>query len=125
MELEDINRREFLKGASLLGLGIMFSTITFGDNMGYFKMKQPAHFILWGDTKIEEKFIICQTSHEKSFEHFIERNWKKDKSIFVYQVMNSPLNGKVMVRSAVLDIPPKLIKDTMCYDRRFVPVNKV
>jgi len=114
-----MNRREFMKLSALFGAGMVLSSFTFGDNMGYFKMKQPAQFAYWGDTKIEEKFIICQTSLSNSFEDFVERNWSKDKSIFIYDVQTEKMNGKVYIRGTVLDIPHKLVKDTMYFDRKF------
>lgn len=114
-----MDRREFMKLSALFGAGLALSQFSFGDNMGYFKMKQPAHLIYWGDAKVEEKFIICQTSFSKSFEDFIERNWSKDKSIFVYDVMSEQMNGNVYVRGTVLNIPHRLIKEQMCFDRKF------
>jgi hypothetical protein len=114
-----MDRREFMKLSALFGVGMVLSSFTFGDNMGYFKMKLPAQMVIWGDEKLEEKFIICQTSNSHSFEDFIERNWSKDKSIFIYDVQTEKMNGKVYVRGAVLDIPHKLVKDTMHFDRKF------
>ena len=119
-----MDRREFMKLSALFGAGMVLSSFSFGDDMGYFKMKQPAHFIYWGDKKLEEKFIICQTSLSISFEDFIERNWSKDKSIFIYDVQTEKMNGKVYVRGAVLNIPHKLVKDTMYFDRTFVSLNR-
>jgi hypothetical protein len=114
-----MDRREFMKLSALFGAGAVLTGFNFGDNMGYFKMKKPAHFIYWGETKIEEKFIMCSTSFSNSFEDFIEQNWSKDKSIFIYDVQNEKMNGKVYVRSVLLDIPHKLVKDTMYFDRKF------
>jgi len=114
-----MDRREFMKLSALFGAGVVLSQFSFGDNIGYFKMKQPAHFIYWGDTKIEEKFIMCNTHNSNSFENFIERNWSKDKSIFIYDVADERINGMIYVRGAVLDIPHKLVKDTMYFDRKF------
>jgi hypothetical protein len=119
-----MDRREFMKLSALFGAGMVLSSFTFSDDMGYFKMKLPAYFIYWGDKKLEEKFIICQTSFSNSFEDFIERNWSKDKSIFIYDVHTEKMNGGVYVRGTVLDIPHKLVKDTMYFDRKFVSLNK-
>jgi hypothetical protein len=114
-----MDRREFMKLSALFGAGMVLSSFAFGDNMGYFKMKLPVQQIIWGDVKLEEKSIMCSTSFSNSFEDFIERNWSKDKSIFIYDVQNEKMNGKVYVRGAVLNIPHKLVKDTMYFDRTF------
>jgi hypothetical protein len=114
-----MDRREFMKLSALFGAGMVLSSFTFGDNMGYFKMNLPAQMVIWGDKKLEEKLIICQTSNSHSFEDFIERNWSNDKSIFIYDVQTEKMNGKVYVRGAVLDIPHKLVKDTMYFDTKF------
>ena len=114
-----MDRREFMKLSALFGAGMVLSSFVFGDNMGYFKMRMPAQFVIYGDKKLEEKFIICQTSNSHSFEDFIERNWSKDKSIFIYDILPEQMNGKVYVRGAVVNIPHKLVKDTMCFDRKF------
>ena len=113
-----MDRREFMKLSALFGAGMVLSSFVFGDNMGYFKLRMPAQLVIYGDKKLEDKLIMCQTSISNSFENFIERNWSKHKSIFVYDVLPEK-NGKVYVRGAVLDIPHKLVKDTMCFDRKF------
>jgi hypothetical protein len=114
-----MDRREFMKLSALFGAGMVLSSFAFGDNMGYFKMRMPAQMVICGDKKLEKKLIICQTSNSHSFEDFIKRNWSKDKSIFIYEVLPEQMNGKVYVRGAVLDIPHKLVKDTMHFDRKF------
>lgn len=115
-----MNRREFMKLSALIGGGLMLSSFTFGDNMGYFKMERPVQFIYWGDdTNINEKIILTSTFNVKSFEDFISNNWDKNKSIFVYDVITEPMNGMKYVRGAVLDIPYKLVKNEMCFDRNF------
>lgn len=116
-----MDRREFMKLSALIGGGLMLSSFTFGDNMGYFKMERPVQFIYWGDdTNINEKIILASTYKVKSFEDFISKNWDKNKSIFVYDV----LDGGKTVRGAVLDIPYKSINSKMCFDRKFTPMNK-
>jgi hypothetical protein len=116
-----MDRREFMKLSALIGGGLMVSSFTFGDNMGYFKMEGTAQFIYYGDDmNINEKFIIASTYRVKSFEDFISKNWDKNKSIFIYNVLD---NGKT-VMGAVLDIPYKSINGKMCFDRKFTSVNK-
>jgi hypothetical protein len=116
-----MDRREFMKLSALIGGGLMLSSLTFGDNMGYFKMKTPAQVIYYGDNmNINEKFIFTSTYKVKSFEDFISKNWDKNKSIFVYDV----LDGGKYVRGAILDIPYKSISGEMCFDRKFTSVNK-
>lgn len=120
-------RREFMKLSALIGGGLMLSSFTFGDNMGYFKMEGPAQFIYYGDDmNINEKFICVSTYKIKSFEDFISKNWDKTKSIFVYDIndtIDEPMNGMKYVRAAVLDIPYKSIHGKMCFDRKFTSVN--
>jgi hypothetical protein len=119
-----MDRREFMKLSALIGGGLMVSSFTFGDNMGYFKMERPAQFIYYGDgMNLNEKFIFACTYNVKSFEDFISKNWDKTKSIFVYDVINESMNDMKYVRAAVLDIPYKSINDKMCFDRKFTYVN--
>jgi hypothetical protein len=120
-----VDRREFIKLSTLIGGGLVVSSFTFGDNMGYFKMKTPTQFIYYGDgVNINQKAIFASTFKVKSFEVFISKNWDKNKSIFVYDVINESMNGMKYVRSAVLEIPYKSIKDKMLFDKKFVLVDK-
>jgi hypothetical protein len=117
-------RREFIKLSALIGGGLALSQFTFGGNVGYFKMKLPMEMIYWNDSKGgHAKIIVTQTYNVKSFENFISKNWSTDKSIFVYNVMNEPMNGMKYVRAVVLDIPHKSINAKMSFDRKFTPTN--
>lgn len=117
-----MNRREFMKLSALIGGGLALSSFTFGDNMGYFKMEDgPVKWVHWteGNT-VQKKFIYAYTYRVESFEDFISKNWDINKSIFVYDVMNEPMNGMKYVRGAVLNIPHKsIILNRMCFDRNF------
>lgn len=119
-----MHRREFMKLSALIGGGLALSQFTIGDNMGYFKMELPVMNVMYDeDNKLHSKFILTQTHRVKSFENFISKNWSKDKSIFVYDVMNEPMNDMKYVRAVVLDIPHKSINDKMSFDRKFTLTN--